>query len=153
VDLADVCREAAVAVSAGEATGEMISVLGDPLPLVTDPERLRTALVNVLANAVHAVRAAQAAAPTESTPAGAVVMTATAQEGWARITVRDYGIGVSPEHVPQMFEPYFTTRRTGTGLGLPITRNIIEGLGGTIAVRRENPGTTVEIMLPTDVMK
>ena len=79
-------------------------------------------------------------------------MTAAAQDGWALITVRDYGIGVSPEHVGQMFEPYFTTRRTGTGLGLPITRNIIEGLGGTIGVRRENPGTTVEIMLPTDVL-
>jgi signal transduction histidine kinase len=55
---------------------------------------------------------------------------------------------VDPEHARQMFEPYFTTRRTGTGLGLPITRNIVEGLGGTITVRRENPGTTVEITLP-----
>ena len=56
--------------------------------------------------------------------------------------------GIDPEHAGQIFEPYFTTRRTGTGLGLPITRNIVEGLGGAIAVRHEHPGTTVEITLP-----
>jgi signal transduction histidine kinase len=77
------------------------------------------------------------------------VMTAVAAPGGgARITVRDHGKGIDPEHAGHIFEPYFTTRRTGTGLGLPITRNIIEGLGGTIVVRRENPGTTVEITLP-----
>jgi len=62
--------------------------------------------------------------------------------------VRDHGIGIDPAHASHIFEPYFTTRRAGTGLGLPITRNIIEGLGGTITVHRESPGTTVEITLP-----
>ena len=47
-----------------------------------------------------------------------------------------------------MFEPYFTTRRTGTGLGLPIARNIVEGLGGTIGVATAPGRTTVEIILP-----
>ena len=47
-----------------------------------------------------------------------------------------------------MFEPYFTTRRTGTGLGLPIARNIVEGLGGTIGVDTAPGLTTVEIVLP-----
>jgi signal transduction histidine kinase len=77
------------------------------------------------------------------------VVTATATaDGGATIAVRDHGTGVDPEHARQMFEPYFTTRRTGTGLGLPITRNIVEGLGGTITIRHEDPGTTVEITLP-----
>jgi signal transduction histidine kinase len=146
-DLAEVCRAAAAAVSAGEATGAMIAVHAEHLPVVTDAERLRAALVNVLANAVEAVRARPAAAP----PAAGfdVVVTATATaDGGATIAVRDHGTGVDPEHARQMFEPYFTTRRTGTGLGLPITRNIVEGLGGTITIRHENPGTTVEITLP-----
>ena len=147
-DLGEVCRAAAAAVSAGAATGAMIAVHADHLPVVTDAERLRAALVNVLANAVEAVRARPPAA-TPPVPGGNVVMTATATaNGSVRIVVRDHGTGVDPEHARQMFEPYFTTRRTGTGLGLPITRNIVEGLGGTISVRHETPGTTVEITLP-----
>ena len=77
-----------------------------------------------------------------------MITAAAAAGGGARITVRDHGSGIDPEHAGQIFEPYFTTRRTGTGLGLPITRNIVEGLGGAIAVRHEHPGTTVEITLP-----
>jgi signal transduction histidine kinase len=147
-DLGEVCRAAAAAVSAGAATGAMIAVHADHLPVVTDAERLRAALVNVLANAVEAVRARPPAA-TPPAPGDNVVMTATAAaNGSVRIAVRDHGTGVDPEHARQMFEPYFTTRRTGTGLGLPITRNIVEGLGGTISVRHESPGTTVEITLP-----
>jgi signal transduction histidine kinase len=147
-DVGEICRAAAAAVSAGEAAGAMIAVQAGHLPVVTDAERLRAALVNVLANAVEAVRARPPAAPAPA-PGGDVVMTATAAaDGGVRIAVRDHGAGVDPEHAGQMFEPYFTTRRTGTGLGLPITRNIVEGLGGTITVRRENPGTTVEITLP-----
>jgi signal transduction histidine kinase len=65
-----------------------------------------------------------------------------------RIRVRDRGVGIAPEHLPHVIEPYFTTRRAGTGLGLPITRNIIEGLGGTISVAAEHPGTTITIDLP-----
>jgi len=145
-DLAQICRDAAAAVSTGEAAGAMITVHADPLPWQTDAERLRSALVNVLANAVAAVRAVPASGAAQS---GGVILAATAASGGsARITVRDHGIGIDPAHASHIFEPYFTTRRAGTGLGLPITRNIIEGLGGTIIVHRESPGTTVEITLP-----
>jgi signal transduction histidine kinase len=48
-----------------------------------------------------------------------------------------------------VFDPYFTTRRTGTGLGLPISKNIIEGLGGTLSVSsRVGEGTEIRIDLP-----
>jgi signal transduction histidine kinase len=148
-DLAQVCHDAAAAVSAGEATDGMISVRAEPLTIVTDAERLRSALVNVLANAVEAVRAAGvtgAAAPARG--AGVIMTASPTAHGAVRITVRDHGTGIDPESAAQFFEPYFTTRRTGTGLGLPISRNIIEGLGGTIVVRPEAPGTTVEMTLP-----
>ncbi len=148
-DLAQLCRDAAAAVTSGEASGAMITVDAQPLQVVTDAERVRSALVNVLANAVEAVRTARAATPGASPSAAGVVLTATpAGGGGARITVRDYGTGIAPDHAAKVFEPYFTTRRTGTGLGLPIARNIIEGLGGTIAMRPEPPGTTVDITLP-----
>jgi signal transduction histidine kinase len=69
--------------------------------------------------------------------------------GRATIEVRDDGIGIAPEDLARIFDPFFTTRKTGTGLGLAITRNIIEGLGGTIAVAsRRGEGTTVRLDLP-----
>ena len=65
--------------------------------------------------------------------------------------MRDHGIGIVAEDQARMFDPFFTTRRTGTGLGLAITRNIIEGLGGTITLSsRPGEGTEVHIELPVD---
>ena len=66
-----------------------------------------------------------------------------------RIEVIDRGLGIPAEDLARLFEPFFTTRRGGSGLGLAIARNIVEGLGGTIAVEsRVNSGTTVRIDLP-----
>jgi signal transduction histidine kinase len=76
-------------------------------------------------------------------------MSEPAPGGRIRIRVRDRGVGIAADDLPRVFEPYFTTRRAGTGLGLAITRNIIDGLGGTIAVTSERGvGTEVHIELP-----
>jgi signal transduction histidine kinase len=65
------------------------------------------------------------------------------------ITVGDTGGGIDRADLPRIFDPYFTTKRGGTGLGLPITRNIVEGLGGTIAAASEpGRGTEIRITLP-----
>ena len=67
------------------------------------------------------------------------------------IAVSDNGGGIAPEDMARLFDPYFTTRRTGTGIGLAISRNIIEGLGGRITVASEpDRGTEVRIELPLD---
>ena len=50
------------------------------------------------------------------------------------MSIEDRGAGITPEVLAHIFDPYFTTRRAGTGLGLPIAKNIIEGLGGTVSV-------------------
>jgi len=148
-DAAAVCRDAAASVRAGDPSGPGIDVACEAVPIITDPERLRSALINLLSNASHAVaerRAAGDAAP----PAHDDVRISAERTGPGRlrITVQDRGTGIAPEHLGQVFEPYFTTRRAGTGLGLPITRNIIESLGGTIAVRPGSPGTIIDIDLP-----
>jgi signal transduction histidine kinase len=71
--------------------------------------------------------------------------------GGVMIEVADTGTGIDPSVESQVFEPYFTTRRKGTGLGLAIARNIIEGLGGTIALTSSpGTGTMVRIMLPQE---
>ncbi len=59
------------------------------------------------------------------------------------ISIRDRGVGIGADDLPRIFDPYFTTRRAGTGLGLPIAKNIIDALGGTLTVastpRRRHP--------------
>jgi signal transduction histidine kinase len=66
-----------------------------------------------------------------------------------RIVVADQGVGIAAADLAHVFDPYFTTKRGGTGLGLPITKNIVEGLGGTIVVSSvPGQGTEIRIDLP-----
>ncbi len=84
-------------------------------------------------------------------PADAPIRLETARLDSERvaITVRDRGTGITPENLSRVFDPYFTTRRTGTGIGLAISRNIVEGLGGRITVASQpERGTEVRIELP-----
>jgi signal transduction histidine kinase len=145
-----ICAASAQAAETGE-TGPPITLDLDPSDprLVTDAERLRTALVNILVNARHAV---QSAAPVPEAGGVAVMseppvrMRTRAATDRVTITITDRGVGIAPEDMAHIFDPYFTTRRTGTGLGLPIARNIVDGLGGTIAVSSE-PGVGTEMRL------
>ena len=67
----------------------------------------------------------------------------------ARIVVADRGVGIAPADLGHVFDPYFTTKRGGTGLGLPIAKNVVEGLGGTIQVASVlGRGTEIAIELP-----
>jgi signal transduction histidine kinase len=69
--------------------------------------------------------------------------------GAARIAVLDDGPGVRPENLPRIFDPYFSTHDTGTGLGLPIARRVVEEHGGAITARnRVEGGLEVAITLP-----
>ena len=112
-----------------------------------DAERLRQALVNIIGNAIQAVGDAGPPADGQSIR----VQTARLDDRRASIVVSDAGGGIAPEDLPRVFDPFFTTRRTGTGIGLAISRNIIEGLGGRITVASERDrGTEVRIELPLD---
>jgi signal transduction histidine kinase len=146
VDLNALCQESAAAALAS-GPGTDISLHLDPtLPrIVTDPERLRIALVNLLVNARHAVNGAGGAPD-------ALVSIETANTGSrVRITVADRGVGIEPGDLAQVFDPYFTTKRGGTGLGLPIAKNIVEGLNGTMIVTSTpGRGTEMQILLPFD---
>jgi signal transduction histidine kinase len=106
--------------------------------------------VNLLVNARSAVEARTADdGPLPANAAPVELITGPAAGGRVSIVVRDRGVGIAAEDLPRVFEPYFTTRRTGTGLGLAITRNIVDGLGGTIAVTSaRGVGTDIRIELP-----
>jgi len=98
-------------------------------------DELREVMLNVLENARHA--AATRVEVRISTPDGRV-----------RVEVRDNGRGIAAGVMPRLFEPHFSTRTSGSGLGLPISRRLVEGWGGAIAVAsEEGKGTTVRIEL------
>ena len=68
---------------------------------------------------------------------------------YVRISIEDEGTGVRPEHLQRIFDPYFTTKKTGSGLGLATSYTIVKRHGGHISVRSElEKGTTFEVFLP-----
>ena len=70
------------------------------------------------------------------------------------VQIDDTGPGMSPETLSRIFEPYFSSRPKGTGLGLPIAKKIVEAHGGEIKVNSEpGKGTSFTIRLPCDNMK
>jgi signal transduction histidine kinase len=161
-DLNEISRASAAAAWAGSPDAQVTLDLDENIPPIrTDAERLRTAFVNLLTNARHAVDAVVVAATGTNGGSGAVGTLQLRSAGapvemrtrlastHVTVTIQDHGVGISPEHMAHIFDPYFTTRRTGTGLGLPISKNIIEGLGGTLAVSsRRGEGTQIRIELP-----
>jgi signal transduction histidine kinase len=147
LDAADVNALVEDAVRAAGATAPGVTVdvdLDRAIPAVTtDAGRLRQALVNVIGNAVQAI---------DGLPTAPIrVQTVTLDSRRFVILISDRGAGIAAEDLPRVFDPFFTTRRTGTGIGLAISRNIIEGLGGRISVASaRDRGTDVRIELPLD---
>lgn len=106
--------------------------------VVADPAQLEQLAFNLLLNAAQA-----------STD-GSVVRVRTAQEGrWARLVIQDFGCGMDPATRDRAFEPFYTTKAKGTGLGLPICKKIVEAHGGRIRlVSVVNEGSQVIVEFP-----
>jgi len=123
-----------------------LSVFGGTLEC--DATLMRQALINVVRNAIDAVRESD----NECAPRVRIGIERGEIESGAVVTlwVTDSGPGVTDEIVERMFNPFFTTRAAGTGLGLPIVHRILDAHGGQIEVRNNRgvPGTTVELTLP-----
>jgi signal transduction histidine kinase len=103
-----------------------------------DGEKLRQAFLNIVINALQA------------TPAGGSVTIATTRnDGVFEICFRDSGGGIEDDLLAKIFDPFFTTKQNGTGLGLAVTKKIVEGHGGTLTVTSAaGKGTTVTVRLP-----
>lgn len=115
--------------------------IGAPLVGWFDYDALRRALVNLVDNGLAACR--QQREPER------VAITLHRQGAGARLVVSDRGAGIAAADLPRIFEPDFTTKSDGMGLGLAIVENIIIGHGGAIAVRSEpGRGTTFTVELP-----
>jgi len=111
---------------------------GDDFRFSGDKEKMMITLRNIFTNAVEAIRAR-----------GEIKITTTSEEKNLICEITDTGEGIHKDMLSRIFEPYFSTKDLGTGLGLPIARKIIEEHGGTIAVQSEkNKGTRITIRLP-----
>lgn len=113
-----------------------------PLPLLADEKQLKQALLNVLLNAEEAI---------DKAPRRIRVTTGRSAAGRPFVRVQDNGRGIPRADRRQIFRLFFTTRKNGSGLGLPIVRQIVREHGGKITLRsREGRGTTVTLLLPSE---
>ncbi|GAB4119909.1 MAG: GAF domain-containing sensor histidine kinase [Roseiflexaceae bacterium] len=123
---------------------QVVSNFCEPLPpLIAHADQLRQVFLNLMLNACDAMQ-------------GGGILTVTtlieANEGGTdmlRVNIADTGVGIPDEHMPHLFEPFYTTKPQGTGLGLAISAHIVTQHGGAIMVESEvGVGSTFVIRLP-----
>jgi two-component system sensor histidine kinase HydH len=141
VNVNDAVREAVEAV-AGAAEAAEVGLETDlahhPVLIEGDLFALGRVFRNLAVNAIQA------------TPRGGTISLSTAADGGTvRVTVRDTGTGIEADRLPRIFEDFVTTKKHGLGLGLAISRKIVEGLGGRISVSSQvGRGTTFVLEFP-----
>jgi two-component system, NtrC family, sensor histidine kinase HydH len=123
------------------ARGVRVELAGaaDAPEIQADPDRLSQALLNLCINAIQAMEA------------GGVMTLTTglAPDGRAFVEVADTGPGIPPEHRDRIFDPYFTTKPRGTGLGLPLAHKIVAAHGGELRITaRPGGGTVATVFVP-----
>ena len=127
-----------------EKSGAIVTRSIEPEVMVrADPEQLRRVVINLMTNALEALDAAGIAPGCIELEGGENL---AGTEVWLR--VRDDGPGIPADRLQRLFEPFHTTKATGTGLGLPIARKIVELHGGTIDVRSSPGSTQIEMICP-----
>jgi signal transduction histidine kinase len=120
---------------------EVVREIPDDLPpLKVDPELMRNCLCNFITNGAQAMP-----------DGGRITLGANLdrEKGVLHLTFSDEGVGIDPQDLEKVFQPYFTTKEAGIGLGLAITERIIKEHGGSLEVAsRKGEGTTFTVNLP-----
>jgi signal transduction histidine kinase len=109
---------------------EIVQSFDSAGPLTGDAEQLRRIVINLIGNAIDSLEDAQIDDPRIEVSLGENL---AGTEVWMRIA--DNGVGIDDEQCQKIFNPFYTSKEHGTGLGLPITKKIVEAHGGTIEVR------------------
>ena len=120
--------------------------LAGDLPLVTgDRVQLQQVILNLVRNGSDAMCAV------EDRPRQLVIRTQRDEGGCVRLTVQDHGVGLDPRASDRLFEPFYTTKGDGMGMGLSVSRSIIERHHGRLwAVPNDGPGATFSFSIPRD---
>jgi signal transduction histidine kinase len=148
LDINDIVREV-IALLDGEFRRNGVSLLTElprklP-PVVVDRVLLQQVILNLIMNAMEAMRAIGNRAlvlhiRTEEQHSGSIV-----------VLVQDSGVGIDPEQLSRMFEAFYTTKPQGIGMGLTISRSIVQTHGGRLwAIANDGPGSTFCFTLPVD---
>jgi two-component system sensor kinase FixL len=123
---------------------ELVAELAaDPPPVVGDRIQLQQVILNLILNGKDAMSSVQ------TRPRELLITSREGKGGELLVAVRDSGNGLDPKNVERIFDPFFTTKAEGMGLGLSISRTIIEAHGGTLwATQNEDKGATIQFILP-----
>lgn len=146
VDLNESTREV-IALSLGELQKSQVIVrteLADDLPLVTgDRVQLQQVVLNLLLNALDAMIGVK------DRPRQLVVRTERREGDCVCVSVQDSGVGFEPHAVDKLFEAFYTTKQDGMGMGLSVSRSIIESHHGRLwAAPNDGPGATFSFSIP-----
>ncbi len=121
-----------------------LDLSSDLPPVVGDRVQLQQVLFNLVMNAIEAMRTVT------DRPKELVIRSAKSADG-VLIEVQDSGIGIDPEQADRIFEPFFTTKRQGIGMGLSISRSIVESHGGRLWAVPRSYGALFQFILPTTI--
>jgi signal transduction histidine kinase len=108
------------------------------IPISGDAQKLHQLAVNLILNAIQASKEGER-----------IQVQLESANGRACLSLTDHGVGMDEATLSRIFEPFYTTRASGTGLGLAVAKAIVDAHGGEIAVRsQKGRGTTVLVSLP-----
>jgi signal transduction histidine kinase len=143
IDIVELARTAFDRATGVEGVRIDVRVPREPFRVLADPDQMRQVLGNLITNSVQAMDGP-----------GNIVIEVLDREGDVQIIFEDDGPGIPPGLADRVFEPLFTTRAKGTGLGLPICRQIIERHGGTIEMgESDGTGARFTIHLPGSAVR
>jgi signal transduction histidine kinase len=133
----------------------VITKLGENLPpLMADPNQIQQVFINLISNAAQAMTSSGSV---ETSNGGRLEIATKVEGGFIVTEFKDNGCGIPEENLGRLFEPLFTTKAKGIGLGLAVSRSLVEGHGGTIEVESPSAGlgagevergTTFRVRLP-----
>jgi signal transduction histidine kinase len=119
------------------------SFADDLFPVLGDRVQLQQVMLNLLMNAIEAM------ASVEDRPRELTISTRNTNADQVQVTVEDSGLGLDPHTASRLFEPFYTTKASGMGMGLSISRSILHSHGGRLwASGNEGPGTSFHFTLP-----
>jgi PAS domain S-box-containing protein len=150
IRLPEVIREACQLALRGSNVQCACQLGDDTWPVEADEGQIRQIVNNLVINARQAMpQGGRMEVCTENTELSASIMRSLPPGQYVKISIKDHGPGIHPDHLPRIFEPYFTTKKAGTGLGLATAYSVVRKHNGQINVVSEpGRGTTFEIYLP-----